>query len=300
MHVTEAPAPAQAASLPRNEGLSATPARRIDRSPAPRLACRHRRKQAADGNQGTRWIWQDVARAHVAQRARDERRAGRLAIARHGGRRTRPILPSSRAGIAQRLRQRRRLSDRPDRRSVARAREFGRIDADQRAVEVDDEVYLFIDDYHLISMPAFTMRCRCSSRTRRRRCMWWFAREPIPRFLWPSCEPATNCWKSTRRHLRFNFDETRRFVEHECPGKLRHHRRQVAVRDHRRLGCGAAHFRLGAGAGRSQPGWRPSAPTGASRPFADYLEDILQVLADRDGRVHVAYGDTRSSDRVAV
>ena len=84
------------------------------------------------------------------------------------------------------------------------------------------------------------------------------------------------------------------------PGRAERSARQLAVCEHRRLGCGAAHFGVGAGAGESWRGRRSRTPSGASRPFAAYLEEMLDAPARRDGRLHAAHVDTRTAERAAV
>jgi LuxR family maltose regulon positive regulatory protein len=145
-------------------------------------------------------------------------------------------------------------------------------------VDVDDEVYLFIDDYHLIS--AAPIHAAMSL---------FIANAPsqVHVVLCTRTDPPLPTAKLRARNelleidastLRFNFDETRRFVEHECPGKLR-------TTDMKSLFAStegwAAALRISASvlAQDDRPrGWRANAPTGASRPLADYLEDILQSL----------------------
>ena len=145
-------------------------------------------------------------------------------------------------------------------------------------VEVEDEVYLFIDDYHRIGDAAI------------HEAMTLFVANA------PSCVHVVICTR-TDPHLplgklragndlleidattlRFNFDETRRFVQHECPGKLRS--ADVKSLFARTEGWAAA-LRISASvlAREDRPhGWKPGTPTGASRPLADYLEEILRHL----------------------
>jgi LuxR family maltose regulon positive regulatory protein len=145
-------------------------------------------------------------------------------------------------------------------------------------VDVDDEVYLFIDDYHLISeapiheamslfianVPSQVHVVLCTRTD-----------PPLPTAKLRARNDLLEIDAST---LRFNFDETRRFVERECPGKLR----TTDVKSLFATTEGwAAALRISASvlARDDRPrGWRASAPTGASRPLADYLEDILQSL----------------------
>jgi LuxR family maltose regulon positive regulatory protein len=145
-------------------------------------------------------------------------------------------------------------------------------------VDVDDEVYLFIDDYHLISeapiheaMSLFIAKVPSQVHV----VLCTRTDPPLPTARLRARNDLLEIDAST---LRFNFDETRRFVERECPGKLR-------TTDMKSLFATtegwAAALRISASvlARDDRPrGWRASAPTGASRPLADYLEDILQSL----------------------
>lgn len=145
-------------------------------------------------------------------------------------------------------------------------------------VDVDDEVYLFIDDYHLISEAPIHEAMSL-----------FIANVPsqVHVVLCTRTDPPLPMGKLRARNelleidastLRFNFDETRRFVEHECPGKLR-------TPDVKSLfttteGWAAA-LRISASAlaRNDRPtGWRAGAPSGASRPLADYLDEILHSL----------------------
>ncbi|TKC80230.1 LuxR family transcriptional regulator [Trinickia terrae] len=145
-------------------------------------------------------------------------------------------------------------------------------------IDVDDEVYVFIDDYHLISeapiheamslfianLPSQVHVVLCTRTD-----------PPLPLGKLRARNELLEIDAST---LRFNFDETRRFVEHECPGKLR-------TTDMKSLFATtegwAAALRISASvlARDDRPrGWKASVPSGSSRPLADYLEDILQSL----------------------
>ncbi|WP_236066855.1 MalT transcriptional regulator family protein [Paraburkholderia haematera] len=145
-------------------------------------------------------------------------------------------------------------------------------------VDVDDEVYLFIDDYHLISeapiheamshfianVPSQVHVVLCTRTD-----------PPLPTAKLRARNELLEIDAST---LRFNFDETRRFVERECPGKL--HATDMKSLFASTEGWAAA-LRISASvlARDDRPrGWKTSAPTGASRPLADYLEDILHSL----------------------
>jgi LuxR family maltose regulon positive regulatory protein len=145
-------------------------------------------------------------------------------------------------------------------------------------VDVDDEVYLFIDDYHLISAPPIHEAMSlfiANAPSQVHVVLCTRTDPPLPTARLRARNELLEIDAST---LRFDLDETRRFVEHECPGKL-------DATDLKSLFAStegwAAALRISAAvlARSDRPhGWRASAPTGASRPLADYLEDILQSL----------------------
>ncbi|MFL9906321.1 LuxR C-terminal-related transcriptional regulator [Paraburkholderia sp. RL17-337-BIB-A] len=145
-------------------------------------------------------------------------------------------------------------------------------------VDVDEEVYLFLDDYHLISLSAIHDAMS-----------FFVANAPshVHVVLCTRTDPALPLARLRARNdlleidaaaLRFNFEETRCFVEHECPGKLR----AAGVK---LLFAGtegwAAALRISTSVlsrEQGKPGCELTAPSGASRPFAAYLEDMLRRL----------------------
>ncbi|MEX3936288.1 LuxR C-terminal-related transcriptional regulator [Paraburkholderia phymatum] len=145
-------------------------------------------------------------------------------------------------------------------------------------VEVDDEVYLFIDDYHAISLPtihdAMTyFIANIPSNTHVVLCTRTDPPLPLARL-----RAKNDLLEVDAAALRFNFDETRSFVEHECPGGLH----AASVKSlFTRTGGWAAALRISASVltrdeGRSALHVSPL--SGASRPFAAYLEDMLKRL----------------------
>ena len=145
-------------------------------------------------------------------------------------------------------------------------------------IDVDDEVYLFIDDYHLISEAPIHEAMALFIANMPSQVHVVLCTRTDPPFPTARLRARNDLLEIDASTLRFNFDETRRFVEHECPGKL-------IVTDVKSLFATtegwAAALRISTSvlARDDRPrGWRTSAPSGASRPLADYLEDILQSL----------------------
>jgi LuxR family maltose regulon positive regulatory protein len=145
-------------------------------------------------------------------------------------------------------------------------------------IDVDEEVYLFIDDYHLISEAPIHEAMSLFITNVPSQVHVVLCTRTDPPFPTAKLRARNDLLEIDASTLRFDFDETRRFVEHECPGKLR-------TTDVKSLfatteGWAAAlRISTSALARDDRPrGWQASAPTGTSRPLADYLEDILQSL----------------------
>jgi LuxR family maltose regulon positive regulatory protein len=144
--------------------------------------------------------------------------------------------------------------------------------------EVDDEIYLFIDDYHLIGQPAIHdamahFIANIPSNTHVVLCTRTDPPLPLAQL-----SAKNELMEIDAAALRFNIDETRSFVEHECPGG-RHAAGIKSLFAHTE-GWAAA-LRISASV-LSRDGGKAlqdmSPPSGASRPFAAYLEDILRRL----------------------
>jgi LuxR family maltose regulon positive regulatory protein len=145
-------------------------------------------------------------------------------------------------------------------------------------VEVDDEVYLFVDDYHLISRPAIHDALSYFIANAPSNVHVVVCTRTDPPLPLANLRARNDLLEIDASTLRFNFDETRRFVEHECPGGLR----AASVKSLFASTEGwAAALRISASVlsrDECKPDWDVSAPSGASRPFAAYLEDMLKRL----------------------
>ncbi|MBC8735925.1 LuxR family transcriptional regulator [Paraburkholderia sp. UCT31] len=148
-------------------------------------------------------------------------------------------------------------------------------------VDVDDDVYLFLDDYHLISLPAIHEAmsffiANAPSNVHVVVCTRTDPALPLARL-----RAQNDLMEIDASALRFNFDETCSFVEHACPGKLR----ATGVKSLFANTEGwAAALRISASVllrEEAKLGWEPAVPSGASRPFAAYLQDILERLPPR-------------------
>ncbi|WP_109479508.1 LuxR C-terminal-related transcriptional regulator [Paraburkholderia sp. C35] len=147
-------------------------------------------------------------------------------------------------------------------------------------VEVDDEIYLFIDDYHLVSLPAIHdamahFIANIPSNTHVVICTRTDPPLPLAQL-----RVKNELLEIDATALRFNIDETRDFVEHECPGGI--HKAHIKSLFARTEGWAAA-LRISTSVLSRDHDTAPhdvSPPSGASRPFAAYLEDMLTRLPE--------------------
>ena len=145
-------------------------------------------------------------------------------------------------------------------------------------VAVGDEVCIFLDDYHLISLPAVHDAL-------------WFLIENMPsnvhvvlctRIAPPlplaRLRAGNGLLELDVSMLRFDFEETRCFIEHECPGRLQP--ASIKALFARTEGWAAA-LRITASVlsrDSSKPHTEAAPPSGALYPFAAYLGDIVERL----------------------
>ncbi|ABB11507.1 LuxR C-terminal-related transcriptional regulator [Burkholderia lata] len=146
-------------------------------------------------------------------------------------------------------------------------------------VDVDDELYLFIDDYHLIGSPAIHAGVayfidHAPSQVHVVICTRTEPPLPLARL-----RAHNELMEIDAAELRFSFDETQSFVRRECPGTLA----DATVKSLFVSTEGwAAALRIAASVLKrgGAPGHDGAAriPSGASRPFAAYLEGMLERL----------------------
>jgi len=87
-------------------------------------------------------------------------------------------------------------------------------------VDVDDEVYLVLDDYHLITIPAIHDAMSFFIENAPSHLHVVVCTRTDPALPLARLRARNNLLEIDASMLRFNFDETRSFVESECPGKL--------------------------------------------------------------------------------
>ncbi|MEM5316387.1 LuxR C-terminal-related transcriptional regulator [Paraburkholderia sp. JHI869] len=144
--------------------------------------------------------------------------------------------------------------------------------------EVDDELHVFIDDYHLISAPAIHEAMSLFIANVPSNVHVVICTRTDPPLPLAKLRAGNSLCEIDASVLRFNFDEARRFVEHECPGKLGFGELKSLYATTEGW---AAALRISASALARQDrphGWQPGVPGGASKPVSDYLEDLLQHL----------------------
>jgi LuxR family maltose regulon positive regulatory protein len=144
-------------------------------------------------------------------------------------------------------------------------------------VELDDEVVLFLDDYHLVSLPAvhdvmsFLIQ-RASPNVHVVLCSRTDPPLPIARL-----RAGGDLLEVDASELRFDFDETRRFVEHALPGLLNSSHIETLFASTEGW---AAALRISMSVSREEyrQVQQRGAPSGTSRPFAAYIEHMFERL----------------------
>jgi LuxR family maltose regulon positive regulatory protein len=145
-------------------------------------------------------------------------------------------------------------------------------------VELDDEVVLFLDDYHLVSLPAvhdvmsFLIQ-RAPPNVHVVLCSRTDPPLPLARL-----RAGGDLLEIDASALRFDFDETRRFVEHALPGSLNPSHIETLFASTEGW---AAALRISMSV-LSREEYRQvqqrSAPPGSFRPFAAYIEHMFERL----------------------
>ena len=145
-------------------------------------------------------------------------------------------------------------------------------------VEVDDDVCLFIDDYHLVSDPGIHEAVAFLVEHAPSHVHVIVSTRVDPPFPLGRLRARNDVLEIDASDLRFDLDETRALVEHEWPGMLGTNR---ITHLHANTEGWAAALRISASVlsrETAQDGTVPATPSGASRPFAAYLEDVLMRL----------------------
>ncbi|MEX3813171.1 LuxR C-terminal-related transcriptional regulator [Paraburkholderia sp. BR13439] len=145
-------------------------------------------------------------------------------------------------------------------------------------VEVDDEVCIFLDDFHLISLPAVHDAVSFLVENAPSHVHVVICTRTDPPLPLGRLRAGNSLLELDASTLRFDFDETRSFVEHECPGKL--HASSIKLLFTRTEGWAAA-LRISASVlarAAHKPDAEVAPASGASRPFAAYLEDMVKRL----------------------
>ncbi|MFL9906307.1 LuxR C-terminal-related transcriptional regulator [Paraburkholderia sp. RL17-337-BIB-A] len=145
-------------------------------------------------------------------------------------------------------------------------------------LEVDDEVVLFLDDYHLISLPAVhqTMSFfieKVPSHVHVVLCSRTDPSLPLARL-----RAGDDLLEVDAPALRFDFDETKRFVEHALPGVLNASHIETLFANTEGW---AAALRISMSVlsrTEYQSSQEDIVPSGTSRPFAAYIEHMFERL----------------------
>ncbi|MCP3709314.1 LuxR C-terminal-related transcriptional regulator [Paraburkholderia sp. CNPSo 3274] len=144
--------------------------------------------------------------------------------------------------------------------------------------EVDDEVCIFLDDFHLISLPAIHDAVSFLVENAPSHVHVVICTRTDPPLPLGRLRARNSLLELDASTLRFDFDETRSFVEHEWPGKL--HASSIKSLFTRTEGWAAA-LRISASVlarAAHKPDTEIAPASGASHPFAAYLEDMVRRL----------------------
>jgi len=146
--------------------------------------------------------------------------------------------------------------------------------------EVDGELWLFLDDYHLISLPAIHDAVALLLTHAPANVHLVVGTRTDPQLPLARLRASNELLEIDASELRFNLEETQRFLERECAGGLSYS--SVNTLQATTEGWAAA-LRISASVlMRGAPGKLGAAQplSGASRPIAAYLEDMLCRLPD--------------------
>jgi len=146
--------------------------------------------------------------------------------------------------------------------------------------EVDGELWLFLDDYHLISLPAIHDAIGLLLSHAPANVHLVVGTRADPPFPLARLRASNELLEIDASELRFNFEETQRFLERECAGGLSYS--SINTLQATTEGWAAA-LRISASVLMRGTPSNPGAGqqlSGASRPIAAYLEDMLRRLPD--------------------
>ncbi len=151
--------------------------------------------------------------------------------------------------------------------------------------EVEDEVCLFLDDYHLIDLPAIHDAVAFMLSHAPSNFHLIISTRSDPPLPLARLRAQNELLEIEASMLRFSLDETQRFLEHECAGKLP----EPDISNlHATTEGWAAALRISASTLlREKPGgsgWEIVVPSGTARPIAAYIEDMLWRLPDETVR----------------
>jgi LuxR family maltose regulon positive regulatory protein len=145
-------------------------------------------------------------------------------------------------------------------------------------VEVDDEVVLFLDDYHLVSHPAvhdamsFFIE-KAPSHVHVVLCSRTDPSLPLARL-----RAGDGLLEIDASALRFDYDETRHFVEHAWPGMMNASHIEALFAGTEGWAAALRISMSELSRKECQPAQQRNAPSGKSRPFAAYIEHMFERL----------------------
>jgi len=145
-------------------------------------------------------------------------------------------------------------------------------------VEVDDEVVLFLDDYHLVTRPAVHDAMSFFIEKAPQNVHVVLCCRTEPSLPLARMRAGDDLLEIDASALRFDFDETKRFVEHALPGVLNASRIETLFASTEGWAAALRISMSMLSRKECQGVKEPGAPSGASRPFAAYIEHMFERL----------------------
>ena len=166
--------------------------------------------------------------------------------------------------------------------------------------DIDDEVYLFLEDYHWVANPDIHEAVTFFLRRAPSHCHVVLTTRTEPPLPLASLRAQNQLLEIDASALRFDLQETRSLLEIESPGTLVPS--DMKLLHEKTEGWPAALRIVVSTSIQSRQDFAQYVRnlSGSQRPIGAYLEDMLDGLPARPGSVHAAYGDSRPALRAAV
>ncbi|WP_158906063.1 LuxR C-terminal-related transcriptional regulator [Burkholderia sp. L27(2015)] len=145
-------------------------------------------------------------------------------------------------------------------------------------VEVDDEVVLFLDDYHLVSLPAVHDAMSFFIEKTPSHVHVVICSRTDPPLPLARLRAGDDLLEIDASALRFDFDETTHFVEHALPGMLNAFHIETLFASTEGWAAALRISMSELSRKECQPAQQHNVASGKSRPFAAYIEYMFERL----------------------